>query len=196
MLTQKNIKEIKGDIVKILTIKIIVRWLQTMKIKKSFYTQKWCIKILSTILGFAIYRVIISKHIKVNTKSKKFNSSLQNTIKFATVFITVQAITSSLNDFVPKFTNIWIKNISLILIGRFIYDYIIESHIDPIRKQLGQKFNIFNDKTMVNDILRVGCGLYLSNYNEFTNIDTHFLIKFSNIIVGMFIFYKGTKLYL
>ena len=49
---------------------------------------------------------------------------------------------------------------------------------------------------MVIDILRVGCGLYLSNYNKFTNIDTNFLIKFSNLIVGMFIFYKGTKLYL
>ena len=171
IMSSKALNNIKNDVVKVTVMSVVSGYLSG----KDLMDQKWQMNLAFTLLGFAIFELILAKHI---TKSvfKEHLDMVKDLAKVSTMLITVKFMTTqNINSLMDEK---WLLGSAITLAGFAAYHLVTKKLLDTT----GRKGDW---KEISDDWVKVGTMLVVSHYLSGGDITSPaFLQKSANTVLG------------
>tara|TARA_B110000977_G_scaffold201342_1_gene295477 strand:+ start:1924 stop:2475 length:552 start_codon:yes stop_codon:yes gene_type:complete len=170
-MSQEAMNNIKNDVVKVTVMSVVSGYLSG----KNLMDQAWQMNLAYTLLGFALYEVVLSKHIP-EKMLKEHAPMVKDLAKVATMMVTVKLL--SARDVNALMDQKWMMASALTLAGFATYHLVTKKLIDTSDKK-------GDWKQISDDWLKVGTMLAVSHYlggGDVTNLN--FVQSSANTVLG------------
>jgi hypothetical protein len=171
MMSQKTMNNIRNDVMKVTVLSVVSGYLSG----KNLMDQSWQMELAYTLLGFAIYEAVLSKHIP-RKMLKEHVEMVEELAKMATMMVTVKVL--SARDVNALMDHKWMMASALTLAGFASYHLVTKKLIDTSDRK-------GDWKQISDDWLKIGTMLVVSHYLSGGDImDRSFVQESTNTVLG------------
>lgn len=136
------------------------------------------IQMISTAIGYLTYNLLTAKLLTLHKFSDEhINRIIKVFVRFGTVFIVLQSIITSLDDYEPDYPPEWIYSTLYILLGFSLYNGFISHYV---HKKIERK--------SIDDVLRVSFGLLTRKILENQEFNYKFFLDSGIKMIGLILF--------
>lgn len=171
MMSKTALNNIRNDVVKVTVMSVVSGYLSG----KDLMSQEWQMNLAYTLLGFALYELVVSKHL-TEDKLKEHTDLVRDMAKTATMLVTVRVLSTqnveSLSD------SNWLMSTGMVLAGLAVYHMVTKQLFDNSDKE-------GDWKQVSDDWVKVGTKLLVAHYLSGGDVTNNkFLQNTTNKIVG------------
>ena len=170
-MSSKALNNVKNDIVKVTVMSVVSGYLSG----KNLMDQAWQLNLAYTLLGFALFELVLDKHVKASM-FKEHTDMVRDLAKVATMLVTVRVMNTQ--DVNALMDQKWIMGSVITLAGFAAYHLVTKKLIDTSDKK-------GDWKQISDDWIKVGTMLLVSHYlsgGDVTN--SSFLQNSTNTVLG------------
>lgn len=170
-MSKTALNNIRNDVIKVTVMSVVSGYLSG----KDLMSQEWQMNLAYTLLGFALYELVVAKHL-TDKLLKEHAGMVRDLAKVATMLVTVRVLTTQ-NVEALMDTN-WLMSSAMTLAGFAAYHLVTKNLFDNSDKK-------GDWKQVSDDWVKVGTMLLVSHYlsgGDVTN--KSFLQSSTNTIVG------------
>tara|TARA_B110000908_G_C10264101_1_gene461985 strand:- start:4126 stop:4668 length:543 start_codon:yes stop_codon:yes gene_type:complete len=170
-MSSKALNNVKNDIIKVTVMSVVSGYLSG----KNLMDQAWQMNLAYTLLGFALFELVLDKHVKASM-FKEHTDMVRDLAKVATMLVTVRVMNTQ--DVNALMDQKWIMGSVITLAGFAAYHLVTKKLIDTSDKK-------GDWKQISDDWIKVGTMLIVSHYlsgGDLTN--SSFLQNSTNTVLG------------
>ena len=171
MVSKEAMANVKNDVVKVTVMSVVSGYLSG----KNLMDQEWQLNLAYTLLGFALYEVVLAKHVTPQL-FKEYTAMVQDLTKVSTMLVTVKLL--SARDVASLMNPQWLMTSALTLAGFATYHLVTKKLLDTSDRN-------GDWKQISDDLLKVGTMLVVSHYLGGGDVtDRNFVQNSANTILG------------
>jgi len=179
MYSKVSLFNAKIDMIKVVFTVTVSHLIQkAMNPNIKLFNNTILIQIISTALGFLTYNLLTSKLLGLyKFSNENINQIIKVMVRFGTVFLVLQSIVTSLDDYDPDYPPEWMYSTLYILLGFSLYNGFVKNLVHKKIK-----------RNSIDDVLRVSFGLITRKILENKEFNYKFFLDSGIKMTGLILF--------
>lgn len=187
MISPVDIQGTKVDLTLFSTVLVVSNLVSSQLEKTGLFNESWMNLAVATLFGVTLHGLLTNKvssmiNTSLNIDTASVKNSVNDLIKFGTIFISQKAVTSYLQGKDIVFDQKWAMTSGL-TIGGYAAFNMIESFVPKIDTY----------QPLLNDLIKVSMGALTANYFVDGSITKDHLLNLTSLLSGFVAFHLVTK---